>query len=539
VKHPAVRLSSDFTAASLESLLAIAREVQVSAEFPAECLAEATSAAGNDLSNTEDFRELPFVTIDGATSKDLDQALFVEKRPNGDYCVHYALADAAFFVPKGSALFRHALLRGASLYLPGLAFPMLPHELSEGKCSLNANVDRRALCFQMEIAPDGSCTQTKVIRGAIRSRRKCTFDEVQEYYDGKTVQGVSGTDFEPSLRALKDVGLLLMAEAERRGVPRYRRAESELSWKNGALAMVRAPRLDVERYNEQLSLLCNREGARILLEAKELSVDPIFRVHAAPESERMEQFRNLVTNLLKAHGLLETIGAPPEGAAALATYLEKLPKTGPLARLAYAIHRHAILVNSRSSFSATAGGHYGVGAEAYARFSAPMRELVGVFVHHEMIDWLTKSGGADVELRAEVVEAANRSKDTQRQANSLVTALFFEAFFAPDVAVGGTPRSHMGTVMGITQNKVHVELDDPQLDIKVYFKDLGATHGWLWASPDETSLLRSDVRPATSAEGASPDASGQVLVRVGDAVALQVKGYDAERKRWHFTFTKA
>ena len=98
-----------------------------------------------------DLTSLPFVTIDAATSRDLDQALHVEVGggPGVAYVVRYALADAAHFVPKDSALFEEALTRGASVYLPGFSVPMLPRELSEGVVSLNPDGPRRALVFEV------------------------------------------------------------------------------------------------------------------------------------------------------------------------------------------------------------------------------------------------------------------------------------------------------------------------------------------------------------------------------------------------------
>ncbi|MBL8740386.1 MAG: RNB domain-containing ribonuclease, partial [Myxococcales bacterium] len=122
--------------AALESVLA---ELEITRDFPDDVTGEVEAwlaRPGIDDPALVDLRALPFVTIDGPTSKDLDQALYIEKAGKG-HVVHYALADASHYAPSASALFREALRRGASFYFPGFSVPMLPRALSEGLVSLN------------------------------------------------------------------------------------------------------------------------------------------------------------------------------------------------------------------------------------------------------------------------------------------------------------------------------------------------------------------------------------------------------------------
>jgi len=135
-----------------------------------------------DEPSLTDLRHLPFVTIDNVDSRDLDQALLVERAGRG-HRVRYAIADASFYVPRGSALFAEALRRGASYYLPGWMIPMLPRALSEGIVSLNPRVDRRALVFDMQLDASGACTSTDVVPARIRSRAKLAYDGVQRFLD--------------------------------------------------------------------------------------------------------------------------------------------------------------------------------------------------------------------------------------------------------------------------------------------------------------------------------------------------------------------
>ena len=236
---------------------------------------------GIDDPGLRDLTETPFVTIDNEDSRDLDQALFID-RFEGGYRVMYALADAAYYVRPGSALFDEALARGASFYFPHRAYPMLPTQLSENLISLNPDVDRRALVVVLHLDSEGKRTGTDVLRARIHSHAKLTYAGVQALYDGATA--LAGRDFTEAMWLLQEVGELRIAEARARNVVRYRRADG---------------RLDCERYNEQISLLCNVEGARLLAEgqARDSEVHGVFRVHPRPPEERMTAFVKLIRRL--------------------------------------------------------------------------------------------------------------------------------------------------------------------------------------------------------------------------------------------------
>src|SRR5690606_28681412 len=145
---------------------------------------------GIDDPGLVDLTHLPFVTIDGATSLDLDQAAYVERDAQG-YVVYYALADASYYVQPGTALWKEAMRRAASYYLPAVMVPMLPRQLSEGLVSLNSNVERRALVLRIRLHGDGSlrstssATATDAFRARIRSRGKLSFGGVQAFYEGR------------------------------------------------------------------------------------------------------------------------------------------------------------------------------------------------------------------------------------------------------------------------------------------------------------------------------------------------------------------
>jgi len=467
------------------------------------------SDPGIDDPALDDRTALPFVTIDGSTSRDLDQALYVEPEGEG-HLVYYALADAAFYAQPGTALFAEALRRGASFYLPGIMVPMLPAELSEGLVSLNPDEDRRAMLFVMRCDATGRCTETFVRRARIRSRAKLDWDRVQSFYDGG--DGFGGA-IDRSLRALRVVGERRMKLAELRGVVRYRRTEVDVGLDGDEgmrFVILDHSRREVERYNEQLSLMCNVEGARLLARGDDPNVEAIYRVHPPPDDERLEAFEAMLETLAARRGLdpKEWVWTREDGRT-LAEYLDQLPRSGRAGRLARAIHRQAVMVNLRSSFQTKPGVHHGVGAEVYARFSAPMREIVGVYLHLQLWEQLEGRGSRDEALQQAVVDKANEVKQIQRALTHEANRLVLDQLFAQR-------RSFEGTVMGLTRSKIHVTLDAPPIDVKVYARHQRPLSGPLELSDQGTAMV----------------AGGEVFCRLGDAVQVRVEGRDAETDRW-------
>ena len=506
--------------------------------FRPEVLAEVDALLADpciDDPALQDLRSLPFVTVDDEHTRDLDQALFVERTEAG-YRVWYALADASFYVRPGMAVFEEGLRRGASYYLPGVVVPMLPRPLSEHLISLNEGVDRRATVFRTELDASGVARETRMVRGRIRSQGKLSFAGVQAFYDDPSGSELRHAAYAESLALLREVGLLRMTDAEHRDVVRYRRTEVDVGLEGESglrFVVVDDLRRDVERYNEQLSLLCNIEGARLLYRGDPASekVQPIYRVHPRPSRERMEEFEAMLRSLARAHGLEASAWTWSKGCGrSLNAFLMSLPSEGEHAAVARAIHRQAVMLNLRSSFSVQPGEHYGVGAELYARFSSPMREIVGVFVHKEAWEksdgslparW-TSSDPAEVnddELRARVVEQANGAKELQKVIDKDANLLVLDRLFSQDVALPEEQRpTRTGTIMGLTRSKLHVLLEEPRLDVKVYAEHFARARG--------SKVHLSD-------DGATwVDDAGDVMCRLGDVVTIRVLSRETARKRW-------
>jgi len=215
-----------------------------------------------------------------------------------------------------------------------------------------------------------------------------------------------------------------------------------------------------------------------------------------------------------------------EGPRSLAAYLDSLPREGEAGQLAAVIHRQAVVTNLRSSFSADPAPHSGVGAEVYGRFTAPMREMVGIFLHKETIEklqGLPPSGNADdPAIRAHVIDGGNRAKDLQSRLVKEVNRLAIDTVFEADLALPEPERPRRpGTVMGIQGNRLYALLDDLHLEVKIYLDDVAEAAGEaVEADPDAINIhTRSD---------------GRVLVRLGERGRLYVRRFDQGRDRWVF-----
>ena len=296
---------------------------------------------------------------------------------------------------------------------------------------------------------------------------------------------------------------------------------------DGSFRLERDERTRVDRYNEQISLLCNTAGALWLAGAARRvgrplpNLQPIYRTHAAPPGERQQQLAHLVGRIVRRRGLDPQRWAWHRSAGeSLADYLARLPEHGPQSRITLAIHNQALRINERSLYSPAPESHFGVGAEVYARFSAPMREIVGIFTHKEAIELLRGQGGAavgkDEELRAAVIEAGNRSKGRQSSLTKAVEGLAIDQLLRRDLELAPAERPwRRGTLTGVGRGRAYVHLDDPPIGLKLYLDDL-ARH---------TRLPYS-----TEADGVTVGGPEGRLWRMGDAIELRVVIYS--RRRW-------
>ncbi|MCW3845955.1 RNB domain-containing ribonuclease [Sphingomonas sp. LB-2] len=255
-----------------EGLAAIRAEFQVPAGFPPEVLAAAQTAAKRVPTEHVDRTALPFVTLDPASSTDLDQAFHIE--PSGaDLLLHYAIADTAWFVDDGGPIDAEAWRRGETLYLPDGKAGLYPPVLAEGAASLLPGGPRPAVIFIVRVRPDGSVRLDGAERAVVHSRAKLAYD------------GVTAADLPPDFGEL--ARRIQAAEAER-GAARVEPPEQQLEPRgDGSYTLVFRPHLDSETQNAALSLATNLAVADLLQTHR----TGLFRVMARPEKAAVKRLR--------------------------------------------------------------------------------------------------------------------------------------------------------------------------------------------------------------------------------------------------------
>jgi len=510
-----------------QSILSILKKFDIAIKHNESCLQEANAclqSPGLDDPALSDWTDMAFVTIDNPDSRDLDQALLIESEPGTGYRVRYALADAAYYVPPGSELFAEALRRGVTYYTPVLAAPMLPSILSEGLVSLNANVDRRALVFDIQLSEDAEVFKTSITRARIRSQAKLSYAGVQAFLDGDN--SLAEEEFADSLKLLKELGEKLIQRALDRDVIPFNRNEAEIQLTEKGIQLSERERVRTEKYNEQISLLCNMQGARLLegFGKHNLQLQAIYRAHDAPLTGKLKQLRQLIDALAEKADLDANWRWHKD--QSLADFVEGLPDAEATLPRKLAIERQILVSNQASEYRSKPGRHHALAATSYARFSSPMREIVGIFTHKELIEALGLEASAftqpeqrsfnDEQLREQIIEVANLSRQTQKQINKAVEFLAIQQVLDRDLKQQPAPM-HEAIIMGFRRDRVYIACEDLAIDLKISMSDLEAQYN---------TSYEIDAISATASTADAP------AWQLGDRVRIRVSGFNEMSKRY-------
>lgn len=348
-----------------EALAALREELEVPRAFPPEVLEETARVIRTHTLPDWDRTDIELVTIDPASSTDLDQAVFIERSGNG-YTVYYAIADVPSFVAPGGALDAECRRRGLTLYAPDGRIPLHPEAISEDAGSLLPDVDRGAFLWQFTLDSSGAVQNATVRRARVRSRAKLSYQGVQEAIDAGTAS--------ECLQLLKEVGLKRIELERLRGGASLKLPAQvvEQDPESGAYRLVTEIPLPVEDWNAQISLMTGMAAADLMVNG---SVG-ILRTMPAPDSRSLETFERQTAALGKPWS--------PDGAGAMSygEYLRTLdpaqPKDLAIVHAAAALFRGAGYV----AFDGDVPENTVQAAIAapYSHATAPLRRLVDRWV---------------------------------------------------------------------------------------------------------------------------------------------------------------
>ena len=410
-----------------------------------------------DLKGRKDLRKLPFVTIDGETAKDFDDAVYAEALGKGKaakgFRLWVAIADVSHYVRPKDALDREAYNRGNSVYFPRRVIPMLPEELSNELCSLKPEVDRLVMVCEMVVSPLGVVTEYEFYPGVIHSHERMTYTKV-----AAMITGEQGSRKE--IDTLYRVFQALLSAREKRGAIDFETVESQMIFDaRGKIERIeRVTRNDAHRVIEECMLAANVSASDFL---QKNSQPTLYRVHEGPTPEKLESLRSM----LKDFGLTLTGGDKPN-AMDYANLLKRV-KDKPYADMLQTVMLRSL---RQAVYTPDNVGHFGLAYEAYAHFTSPIRRYPDLLVHRGIKAVLSRKrydAGDLNAIGAHCSETERRADDATRDVEA-----WLKSYYMQD-RVG---EEFEGTVSGVTGFGLFVTLDHIHVDGLVHISDLGSDY---------------------------------------------------------------
>lgn len=394
-------------------ILSIIRKYNLPEEFPQEVEAFA-EAIPEEIPETEykrrkDLRSMKIVTIDGEDAKDLDDAISIEKLPDGKYKLGVHIADVTYYVTEKTPLDKEAFMRGTSVYLVDRVIPMLPRKLSNGMCSLNPRVDRLTLTCMMTIDKSGKVIEHEVFESIIKTSERMTYTDVTKILKDNDPELIKRYDYLlDDFKLMEELCTILNNKRTQRGALDFEFEESKiiLDEKGKPIDIRPYEREIANRIIEEFMLVCNETVAEHMFWT---GMPFVYRVHETPDEERLTAFSEFVHNL--GYFLRVTKEVHPK---ALQELLEQVKGKNEEAVVSTLLLRSL----KKARYSPECLGHYGLAAKYYSHFTSPIRRYPDLAIHRIIKEFIKEGIDANREkkLRKFVESASKQSSDTERVA---------------------------------------------------------------------------------------------------------------------------
>ncbi len=371
-------------------IASIAKEFELPYKFPPKVLSEADGIepgiSDKEIKKRKDFRDKIVFTIDPEDAKDFDDALSIEELPNGNYSVGVHIADVGNYVKKDSNLDKHALVRGNSVYLVGKVIPMLPEKLSNNICSLVAGEDRLTYSVIIELTRRGRVVGYEITKTIINSKRRFTYDEVQQIIENKD------GEFKEEIFILNKLAQTLRKKRIKEGSIEFFTPEVKFELdENGS--PVNVYKKDVKESNilvEEFMLLANRITAAHIGLPKNGAAKPfVYRVHDLPDNEKINEFAKFVKSL--GYSFDPT-------ASSRTNQFQILIQNSKGTEEETLINELAIRSMAKAAYSVKNIGHYGLGFKYYTHFTSPIRRYSDLVVHRLLFKYINNAGSGKYSL---------------------------------------------------------------------------------------------------------------------------------------------
>src|SRR5262245_38377631 len=463
------------------------------------------SVKDKDIKGRTGFRPLTTITIDGEHARDFDDAITIEKLPNGNYWLGVHIADVAHYVPEGSALDEEAYERSTSVYFPERAVHMFPPELSTGLCSLNPDVDRLVQSCLMEIDRRGEVLHYEMHDGVIHSDARMTYTDVSAIL----------TDRDPALmkkysglvgmfETMRELFQILNGRRRRRGSIDFDLKEPEIILDDEGMVeeIIAAERNVAHRIIEEFMLVANETVAEHL---DENNVPTLYRIHEEPDPLKVEEFEEFITTLGYSLGTAPN-AVRPRHFQRLVEKIHGKPEEKPIAFL-------MLRTMQKARYDPQNQGHFGLAASSYTHFTSPIRRYPDLVVHRSLRESRQGMSNDRVEeLTEDLPEMARHTSERERRANDAERELvqWKKVRFMAD-KVGD---EFEGYVTGVTAFGLFIELIEHFVEGMVHVSTMADDY---YRFVERQHVLRGEN-------------TGRAY-RLGDRVKVQVIKIDMERRQ--------
>lgn len=362
-----------------------------------------------DLKGRKDLTNEVIFTIDGDDTKDIDDAISIKMKENGNYELGVHIADVSNYVKENTALGDAAYERGTSSYLADTVIPMLPHKLSNGICSLNEGEVRLSMSCVMEINHKGKVVDYDIFPSYIKSRKKMTYKKVNDIII-RDIVAPGYEEFVDDLKLMNELHKILRKEKINRGYINFEIDEAKIIQdENGkAIDVVKRVREEGEMLIEDFMIAANETVAGHIFQ---MDLPFIYRVHEDPKPEKIEEFMNLVKILgYKLTGNVNSI--TPKTMDNILSQLKDKKEFEILS---------ALLLRSmrKAEYSKDNLGHFGLASRAYTHFTSPIRRYPDLVVHRLLKKYLVENDMSMTTIQtldSSLIEIAQHSSERERAA---------------------------------------------------------------------------------------------------------------------------
>ena len=424
--------------------------------FPGEVIYEAREVSDysrikEEIPNRLDLRDKPIFTIDGADTKDIDDAISVERTKTG-YLLGVHIADVSHYVQPKSQLDNEAFKRGTSVYYANRVIPMLPKELSNGICSLNPQEDRLAFSCLCELDKQGNITDYKFAKTVIRSRVKGVYSEINSLLAGSDDAELKEkyADVSGQLPIIKELADILYKNKKNRGCPELETSESKLiiNDEDICVGVERRTRGRSEEIIEDFMLVANECAARFGMDN---NLPFVYRIHEEPSDEKLESLREALVKLNVQYKL---------GEKACPGDMSEILKAAKGTDIDLIMNNIVLRSMSKARYSTEPVGHFGLALEDYAHFTSPIRRYPDLTIHRIMSAFLSGSSAEECATKFNKFVYASADQSTKTELTAMQVERSCEDCYKAEYMNAHIGEEFQGTVVSAVEFGLFIALPD-------------------------------------------------------------------------------